>query len=349
MDIRQYPARRTVNFSKSVMPDPLGDNHPSGEAVADSSAGRPLVSCVIPTYRRAISLDRAISSVLGQTCESIEVIVVDDNEADSDERRTVQAVVDQQADDRVILVRPDRHANGAVARNIGLATAQGAYVGFLDDDDEWAPHKTEVQLRAAAASPSLAGVSCWHTLSREGAIVEYCRQPSTFPAKLDILSRRVALTTDSLLIPRAIIASGLRYDESLRRHQDIQFVLDLLDYGKIEIIPEFLAGVHIDDHSNRPSYSELVEIKHNFFARVARHLDGLSRDDLLRIQRAHGYELVYSAFKGGDMAGVAREVFACGLSWLSIKDLCERALSRRRGRALALRTPREDRHAQVRG
>ena len=110
----------------------------------------PLISVVIPTYRRHLSfLTRSCESVLNQSWKNLELIVVDDNPPDSEYRSEVSGYVRQlsETDRRVRYVGNEKNLGGALARNNGLDAASGAYICFLDDDDEYLPEKLSHQVR----------------------------------------------------------------------------------------------------------------------------------------------------------------------------------------------------------
>lgn len=94
-----------------------------------------LVSIIIPTYKRATMLHRAIASVLEQTYHNIEVLVVSDNEPNDEFTAKARETVESFNDSRVKLITQERHINGAVARNVGIKASKGEYITFLDDDD----------------------------------------------------------------------------------------------------------------------------------------------------------------------------------------------------------------------
>ena len=89
-------------------------------------------------------IERAISSVLNQTHESIELIIVDDASSD-DTKKVVSEFMDD--DDRIRYIRNETSLGGAGARNVGIEDAEGEYCAFLDDDDEWLKNKIELQLK----------------------------------------------------------------------------------------------------------------------------------------------------------------------------------------------------------
>jgi len=103
----------------------------NGESAPSAGASRPAprFSIVIPTYNRADTLPAAVESALGQTCQDLEVVVVDDGSTDSSAEWLAR-----QTDARV---RHVRQANGgeAAARNRGISEACGDYIVWLDSDD----------------------------------------------------------------------------------------------------------------------------------------------------------------------------------------------------------------------
>jgi glycosyltransferase involved in cell wall biosynthesis len=102
-----------------------------------------LVSVIIPTRNRALLLRRTLESVLKQSTENLEVIVVDDGSTDG------SGAVAAAMDPRVSVIRNPESAGVSVARNRGIASASGEWIAFCDDDDLWAPNKLQEQLTAA--------------------------------------------------------------------------------------------------------------------------------------------------------------------------------------------------------
>src|SRR3989338_2144040 len=111
------------------------------------------VSVVIPAYNSVATVSAAIESVLRQTVEPAEVIVVDDGSSD----RTIEQVTRFEAPVRYVR---QQHGGVAAARNRGLAEAQGDYVAFLDADDLWLRHKLEQQLAVFEEDPRTDAVQC---------------------------------------------------------------------------------------------------------------------------------------------------------------------------------------------
>ncbi len=108
----------------------------------------PLVSVLVPTYKRSHYIARALDSIYAQTYSNLEVIVVDDNIPDSDFHKQTQAALKPYLGrDNFHYIKTQGATGGGAARNYGLQFCRGEYVAFLDDDDRFLPDKIETQLR----------------------------------------------------------------------------------------------------------------------------------------------------------------------------------------------------------
>src|SRR5271166_5416911 len=119
---------------------------PAGDGGAASGANMslgdmpatPFFSVVIPVYNRADVLENALRSVLAQTCQDFEIVVIDDGSTDDP-----ASVVDRLGDTRIRLIRQDNRGGGA-ARNRGMDEARGKFVALLDSDDTFLPRHLEM-------------------------------------------------------------------------------------------------------------------------------------------------------------------------------------------------------------
>lgn len=94
---------------------------------------KPLVSVVIPTYKRTDFLDEAIASVVNQTYKNLEIIVCDDNANLPESRNCVEKIVSKYP--HVKLIQNKDNLGGSLNRNEGINAAHGELISFLDDDD----------------------------------------------------------------------------------------------------------------------------------------------------------------------------------------------------------------------
>lgn len=105
----------------------------------------PLISVIIPAFNRGKTISYCLNSVLAQTYENIEVIVVDDCSTDN----TVE-VVKNYTDPRVRCIVSEKNSGAQATRNRGIRAATGDWIAFQDSDDEWKPEKLEKQVEALA-------------------------------------------------------------------------------------------------------------------------------------------------------------------------------------------------------
>jgi glycosyltransferase involved in cell wall biosynthesis len=112
----------------------------------------PRVSVIIPTYNRSMFLRAAIASVLGQTFQDFEIVVIDNGSKDD-----IQEIVTEFKDRRIKCLRITTNNGVSPARNLGIQNSNGKYVAFLDDDDEWLPTKLERQISKFENGPSIVG------------------------------------------------------------------------------------------------------------------------------------------------------------------------------------------------
>ena len=118
-----------------------------------------MITVIITTCRREPSmLKRAIDSVFSQTISDWELIIVDDSPEDYELRDNVRDMV-MSFQGRIKYIRHEKNSGVSIARNTGIKLAEGEYIAFLDDDDEWLPEKLERQLEKFY-SPEIGLVYC---------------------------------------------------------------------------------------------------------------------------------------------------------------------------------------------
>ncbi|WP_214804245.1 MULTISPECIES: glycosyltransferase family 2 protein [unclassified Exiguobacterium] len=102
-----------------------------------------LVSIIMPTYNSEEFVKESINSVINQTYNNFELIIIDDSSKDN----TVKVVTEMMKNDnRINLITLPNNSGAAVARNKGIDNAKGRYIAFLDSDDLWLEDKLEIQI-----------------------------------------------------------------------------------------------------------------------------------------------------------------------------------------------------------
>lgn len=196
-------------------------------ARARNGTGHPAVSIVLPTYDRGSLIGRSIQSVLEQTYEDFELIVVDDGSTD--------ATADEVArfdDPRVRYLRLDQNRGAAAARNAGIRQSAGPLLAFQDSDDEWLPEKLARHMQAFATCGDEIGIvySDMERIWRDGT-VHYHRSPDITPGVLIDADTRFyqvcRLGIQSTVIRRECLEAVGDFNEAFPALEDLELFIRL--------------------------------------------------------------------------------------------------------------------------
>lgn len=244
-----------------------------------------LVSIIIPTYKRATMLHRAISSCIEQTYKNIEVLVVSDNEPNDIFTQDARETVESFHDNRVRLITQERHINGAVARNVGIRASKGKYISFLDDDDYIDADKIEKQVALLESlDETWGGVCCRYKVYKKGRLVEVMPPFRSGKVYKEIIMRQIKTQTNCLLLRREALFDAGLYDENLLRHQDVQLLARFTYKYKLKFQDEFLNNLDQDDSMNRPKPENVMNHKKAFFISVQDIISTFSPIDKYRLR-----------------------------------------------------------------
>ncbi|WP_411887130.1 glycosyltransferase family 2 protein [Hydrocarboniphaga effusa] len=187
---------------------------------------KPLISVVIPAYNRSAVIGCALKSVLDQSFQDFEVLVVDDGSSDN-----LREVIDKIGDCRIRIIR---QANGGAnkARNTGIDAAQGKFVALLDSDDNFLPDHLESAVAQLKINPNVI-VFAPVIVDRGGG--KTFIKPPRGPKKLEpiseyLLSSRGFIQTSTVVLSTKL-AKKVRYSEGLRFGQDKDFAIRLASAG----------------------------------------------------------------------------------------------------------------------
>jgi glycosyltransferase involved in cell wall biosynthesis len=199
------------------------------ETGESSDKKAPLISVIIPAYNAATCIARTLDSVLAQTMSDYEILVVNDGSPDTPELEASLA----NYEDKVVYLKQDNRG-AAAARNVGVKSAQGQFLAFLDADDYWLPNYLQSQMEV---------------LQKTGADVVYCDALFVGEPRLkgrtymELAPSRCEVTPESLLaVDVGIISSGVvvakqavcdagLFDETIRRGHDFDLWLRLAKSG----------------------------------------------------------------------------------------------------------------------
>jgi glycosyltransferase involved in cell wall biosynthesis len=200
---------------------------------------RPTISVVIPTHNRASLLTRALDSVMAQTLEAVEVIVVDDGSTDD----TTEVLERYPAVERIHL---PVNRGGGTARNIGVEASRAPLVAFLDSDDEWLPHKLERQVDLFHGRPQLGAAYCRFFAHDDRTGVRREQHPPLYRGKIRdvLLSGRCPRTTSLFVVRREAFEGVGGFDASLPGFQDTDLWIRMSEDWEFDAVDEPLAIVH---------------------------------------------------------------------------------------------------------
>lgn len=194
----------------------------------------------MPCFNAAGHISESVGSVLGQSYEAIELIVVNDDSTD----HSLQ-VLDGIRDYRLIIISQP-HSGVCVARNRGLAEATGDYVAFLDADDTWRPDCLEKLHSVLQKNPDAALAYCgWQNVGLPGGRGQpFIPADYEQPAKVEILLGGNRWPIHAALTRREAIAKAGGFDEHFITSEDYYLWLRIATIHKIVRVPEVLAFYH---------------------------------------------------------------------------------------------------------
>ncbi len=201
-----------------------------------------LISVIITTYKRPTSvLQRAVESVLAQTYQRLELVVVNDSPEDAELCQQNETMLCSFNDERIHSVVHPHNLGACKARNTGLAHSRGEFIAFLDDDDTWLPEKLDHQLQAFK-SFEIAAVTCHSLYYAEGATEpEIVRVGKGAESLIEALLRRNCVGGCSQpLIRRSALEAIGGFDESMPASQDYDVWMRLAQKFDIVFLDEAL-------------------------------------------------------------------------------------------------------------
>jgi glycosyltransferase involved in cell wall biosynthesis len=209
----------------------------------------PAVSVIIPVHNRAPTLRRAIDSVLAQTYQDFELIVVDDGSTDGS-ASVAAAVIDK----RIAVVQHTCNRGASAARNTGIQATRAPYVAFLDSDDVWLPTKIERQLGVFGSSDT--GVALVYTgverIFADGTTTCHVPKRQRHLERALLLANVIGETSVGMLRRSALDAVG-GFDESLPSSQDLDLWLRVCTQFPAAAVPEVLVRIDKGDNPDRVS------------------------------------------------------------------------------------------------
>lgn len=234
-----------------------------------------LVSVIMPTFNRAATISRSITSVLNQSYSALELIIVDDGSTDD-----TSIVVASFTDKRLRYFKLDQNVGGSGARNFGIKKANGNFIAFQDSDDEWLVNKLRSDIKIFDED---ANIDCvfsryWQIDGLFSKVV-----PSSYLTVSDSLSRsllvRNLIGTPTVILKRDVLRRVNGFNMLLPRYQDWELFIRISREFKIHMNTDInvIAYVSGDSLSNN-NLAHLTALRIIYDA----HIHEISKSDELK-------------------------------------------------------------------
>ena len=218
-----------------------------------------LVSVILPSFNRAGTILAAAQSVLDQSYRELELIIVDDGSSDETQQRL------SELHDSRLRVLYQQNQGACVARNRGIAEANGDFIAFHDSDDLWRREKLRHQMAVFQARPETDLVFCklqGHAGERE--TMAYPRHIQGGPVRLE--DDLFGIGTQTILA-RRIVLEQERFDPEMPRYQDLEWLFRVLMRFQVYCLDEPLVDYYIGADSISRDPEKLYKALSLFFTR----------------------------------------------------------------------------------
>jgi glycosyltransferase involved in cell wall biosynthesis len=213
---------------------------------------KPIVSVVIPTFRRANLVKRSVISALSQTLTEIEVIVVIDGIDES-----TSSTLSQIDDCRLRVIELATNQGACFARDVGVKASQTEWIAFLDDDDEWMAQKLELQYEIAKASNYKFPIISNYLIARrtKGDVIYPRRLPhksepiSEYLFVRNTLFQGEGLIQSSTIFAKKELLQQVPFENPSKKHEDWDWMLRSLaiEGAGVEFVPQTLSIWHLEE------------------------------------------------------------------------------------------------------
>ena len=240
----------------------------------------PLVSVIIPSYGGGEFINRTVDSVLAQTYQNIEIIVVDDNGLETEKQLRTAAYMSLYKDNpKVRYICHDVNKNGSAARNTGVENSTGKYIGLLDDDDVYYPNKIATQVKALdSLGDEYALTYCSLDIYRGDKKVGERIATESGSLLYEVLMHDVTIGSSSMLVRRSVWEALNGFDESFRRHQDWEFTARIAANYKVYAINEIGFRRYLEFRNSPKTPEKAVEYRKHYLEKMQPYISTLTEE-----------------------------------------------------------------------
>lgn len=274
----------------------------------------PLFSVIIPTRNRSHLIERALSGVEIQTCKNLEVILVDDSSEKNESLKIDTVIKKFNIPIQIVYLKSSNPlGNGpCVARNFGAAAAQGKYLAFCDDDDQWIDDR---HLEIAKKTFNITDNTDYYFADQQAVINGKIKTKSWLPYLKNVVEKRKSIFHDVYMVyPKEIIMTNRfphlnttivkksffekigGFHEAFRYSQDLHFSLKAMDAASEILFRNFVVSRHyIPDRSASINSSTRISIieKQLYYLSISNHIRYIAKNPavLYAADRDAGYAM----------------------------------------------------------
>lgn len=220
----------------------------SNENISDNQIYKASVSVVITCFNDSPVFSRCLESVINQTVKPQEIIIVDDCSNDSEK---IKEIINSYSDSTITYIRNQVNKNGAFSRNKGMSKSSSDYIALLDGDDYWEKNHIEQNLRFLQDKKiDFIYSDVIEVRSNGDKNIRNVTDIATLKNKNDILFYSPPQTNSFFF--KKTVYDFVKFDESLRRHQDFQFLITAINVPHITLAYNQVATSFYCE-SHRPS------------------------------------------------------------------------------------------------
>jgi len=220
----------------------------------------PLISVIIPVYNGEKTIRKTINSVLNQTYQNLEIIVINDGSLDLT-LNVVYSIKDSR-----LKVFSYENSGVSTSRNRGIERASGQFISFLDADDIWTPEKLEQQLKALQANPQVSVACSWVDYIDENG--DFFRHGNHITMNGNVyeqmLIQNILENGSNPLIRRQALINVGKFDQSLKFAEDWDMWLRLASRYDFVTVPYAHVLYRISSYSISTNVLEMEKASLNF-------------------------------------------------------------------------------------
>jgi len=216
-----------------------------------------LVSVIMPVFNRIDTVKSAVDSVLKQSYQNLELIIIDDGSDDG-----TKELLDNIQDERIVIIHNETRKGVSNARNLGLKAANGKYVAYLDSDNRWDSRYVAAMVGAFKKLQDAEAIYCGQLLFKGNNPHPFAVRFGSFNRSL--LTNRNYIDINALCHTKELYNRIGGFDETLIKLVDYDLIMRIAEEAQMYSVPILLSYYHYDNAQNTitniPGYVKYLEV-----------------------------------------------------------------------------------------